>query len=179
VAILGVVAILAFAAGPVTANGDGHQPFKGTAVGYGMVVPDPACPAFGLRSVFTATGYAAHMGAISMDNHHCTPPGHGSTEEMTIIAANGDRCITYGRAPVVGRIHAVRGAGRFVSWAARVASEPAVEGMTVAISWPGFEPNYWPTTGPSQARCVLTRLDPRSAGARSSSAVSPADPGAA
>jgi len=154
VAILGMVAIFALAAGPATANGGEHRPFKGTAVGYGMVVPDAACPAFGgLRSAFTATGTMTHMGAILMDNSHCTPAGpwvDGGV--MTIIAANGDEVsITYtaGPAPAVGpdpmqfevpgEFVIVGGTGRF---------EGASGGghMTVAISWPGFEPNYWPTT---------------------------------
>ncbi len=154
VAILGMVAILAFAAGPVIASGDGHRPFKGTAQGYGMVVPDPACPAFGgLRSAFTQTGYATHMGAIVMDNSHCTPDGPWVVGgEMTIVAANGDSVfITYtaGPAPAVGpdpmrfdvpgEFVVVGGTGRF---------EGATGGghTTTTISWPGFEPNYWPDT---------------------------------
>lgn len=154
VAILGVVAILAFVAGPVMASGDEHRPFKGTAQGYGMVVPDAACPAFGgLRSVFTQTGYATHLGKIVMDNDHCTPSGPWvDGGEMTIIAANGDEVsITYtaGPVPQVGEdpmrfdvpieFVVVGGTGRF---------EGASGGghMTVTISWPGFEPNYWPST---------------------------------
>ena len=153
VAILGVVALIAFAATPVMAGGDEHRPFKGTTHGYGMVVPDASCPAFGgLRSVFTQTGHVTHLGKVVMDNDHCTPAGPDVTGgRMTIVAANGDELsITYsgGPAPAVGPDPAqfdvpiefviVGGTGRF---------EGATGGghMTVSISWPGFEPNYWPS----------------------------------
>jgi hypothetical protein len=152
VAILGMIAILAFAAGPVMAGGNQHRPFTGTAWGHGMVVPDASCPAFGgLRSVFTQTGYASHMGEIVIDNSHCTPAGPMiGGGQMTIAAANGDTVsITYtgGPSPAVGpdpmrfdvpiEFTVVGGTGRFVG---------ATGGghMTVTISWPGFEPNFWP-----------------------------------
>jgi hypothetical protein len=152
VALLGVVGFLIAAAGPAAADDDQARPFRGTTSGYGMVVPDAACPPVGLRSVFTLTGNATHMGAITVDNHHCAPPGavvQGG--DMTIVAANGDEVfIEYTAvAPIVGpdpmlvvaemEFTIVGGTGRF---------EQAGGGghQTYRIEWPGFSPNRWPTT---------------------------------
>ena len=153
VAILGVVAILAFAVGPVMAKGDEQRPFKGVAQGHGMVVLDPECLTLGLRSVFTTAGQATHMGAFALDFNHCTPAGpYLVGTEMTFVAANGDEVYatyTAGPFPVVGEdpevfdapvdFVIVGGSGRF---------EGASGGghITLTVSWPGFEPNYWPAT---------------------------------
>ena len=154
VAILGVVAILAFAAGPVMARGDEQRPFKGVAQGHGMVVVDLACPHFGgLRSAFTTAGQASHMGRFALGFNHCTPTGPYLTgTEMTFVAANGDEVYatyTAGPFPVVGEdpevfdapvdFVIVGGSGRF---------EGASGGghITLTVAWPGFAPNYWPAT---------------------------------
>jgi len=153
-AILGVVAILAFTAGPVVAKGAEQRPFKGVGQGHGMVVLDAGCPNFGgLRSVFTTAGRATHMGAFTLDFNHCTPAGPFLVgTEMTFAAANGDEVYatyTAGPFPVVGAdpqvfdapvdFVIVGGSGRF---------EGASGGghITLTVAWPGFEPNYWPAT---------------------------------
>lgn len=99
VAILGVVAILAFAAGPVMAKGDRAVPFKaslwGDEVTFGPV-PDGRCvemagTADALAS-FTGSGYATHLGWVELVAGHCSDfdtftYGDGI---LTITAANGD-----------------------------------------------------------------------------------------
>jgi hypothetical protein len=119
-----------------------------------MVVPDAACPNFGgLRSVFTTSGQATHMGAMALEFNHCTPAGpYLVGTEMTFVAANGDEVYasyTAGPIPVVGPDPVVfdapvdfviiGGSGRF---------DGATGGghLTLTVSWPGFEPNYWPAT---------------------------------
>jgi len=154
VTILLVVLMLVLAtAAPVAARSDPERPFKGTAGGLGMVQPDPSCPPVNLRSVFTATGHATHLGKFELDYYNCTPPGPTITGiEMIFMAANGDEVFaTYeasdvapvGEEPMLLEItydfEIVGGTGRF---------DGATGGgqMMAAIEWPGFEPNYWPTT---------------------------------
>ncbi len=92
--------VLATAA-PVAARSDPQRPFNGTAAGFGMVQPDSLCPVLPdgatLRSVFTATGQATHLGKFELDYYNCTPPGPAITGiEMTFMAANGDEVfVTY------------------------------------------------------------------------------------
>ena len=155
VTILPVVLMLVLAtAAPVAAKSDPERPFKGTAVGSGMVQPDPLCPPVDLRSVFTATGTATHLGKFELDYYNCTPPGHDVTGiEMTFVAANGDEVfVTYEAhdVPLVGAeptlleitydFEIAGGTGRFIG---------ATGGgqMMAAIEFPGIEgPNHWPTT---------------------------------
>jgi len=155
VTILLVALLLVLAAAaPVAAGSDPERPFKGTAVGFGMVQPDESCVAPPLRSVFTATGQATHLGRFELDYYNCTPPGDTITGiEMTFVAANGDEVyVTYGASdvPPAGAdpmlleitydFEIAGGTGRFVG---------ATGGgqMMAAIEFPGIEgPNHWPTT---------------------------------
>jgi len=154
--LVALMLVLATAA-PVAARSDQARPLKGTAAGFGMVDFDPLCPVLPdgatLRSVFTATGHATHLGKFELDYYNCTPPGPDITGiEMTFTAANGDKVfVTYdahdvaalGPDPTLLEItydfEIAGGTGRFVG---------ATGGghMMAAIEWPGFEPNYWPTT---------------------------------
>jgi hypothetical protein len=112
------------------------------------------CPPVNLRSVFTTTGQATHLGKIELDYYNCTPPGSTITGiEMIFLAANGDEVfVTYeasgvppvGEEPALLQItydfEIVGGTGRFIG---------ATGGgqMMAAIEWPGHDgPNHWPTT---------------------------------
>ncbi len=150
--LLVALALLLTAAAPVAAKGDHERPFKGTAQGYGMVQEDLSCPPVDLRSVFTTTGRATHMGKLQLDFYNCTPPGSTVTGiEMTFVAANGDKVFAdYAAAglPPVGpdpmlleityEFEITGGTGRFEG--------ASGGGLIMAdIEWPGFETNYWPT----------------------------------
>jgi hypothetical protein len=100
VAILSVVAILAFAAGPVTAKGDHAVPFKATLWGndvtFNPVIPAGRCVEMaGVADVLTSfkiSGYANHLGWVDVVAEHCSDfdtftYGDG---RLTITAANGD-----------------------------------------------------------------------------------------
>ena len=159
VTILLVVLMLVLAtAAPVAARSDPERPFKGTAVGYGMVKFDASCPVLPdgatLRSVFTASGQATHLGNFELDYYNCTPPGPDITGiEMTFVAANGDEIFVAYEAHDVAAVgpdpmlleitydfEIVGGTGTFVG---------ATGGgqMMAAIGFPGIEgPNHWPTT---------------------------------
>ena len=154
VIILLVALMLALAtAAPVAAKADHERPFKGTVQGHGMVASDANCPGLDLRSVFTTTGHATHMGKLELDYYNCTPEGPDVIgTEMTFVAANGDEVFAEFEAhdvPPVGPssslleitydFEIVGGTGRF---------DGATGGgqLMAAIEWPGFEPNYWPTT---------------------------------
>lgn len=99
VAILAVMAILAFTAGPVVAEGDGGVPFKGAMWGDDVTfgpVPDGRCVekagvADALTS-FTGSGYATHMGWVELVAEHCSDFDTGTYGDgtLTITAANGD-----------------------------------------------------------------------------------------
>jgi hypothetical protein len=156
ISLVVLMLVLATAA-PVAAKSDQARPFKGTAAGYGMVQFDASCPALPdgatLRSVFTATGRATHLGTFELDYYNCTPPGPDVTGiEMTFVAANGDEVFVAYEAHDVAAVgpdpmlleitydfEIAGGTGRFIG---------ATGGghMMAAIEWPGFEPNHWPTT---------------------------------
>lgn len=150
--IFGVVAILSLAAGPVAAS-DHARPFRGVAHGYGMVVPDTSCPAWGgLRSQFTAAGAATHLGEVTVDNSHCTPAGTVVTGgALTFVGANGDTVFaTYTAvAPAVGPepvVFDAVAAFTIVGGTGRFEGATGSGQMISTISWPGFSVNYWPTT---------------------------------
>jgi hypothetical protein len=154
--LVSLLLLLATAA-PVSARSHPERPFKGTAAGFGMVQPDDQCPALPdgamLRSVFTGTGHATHLGTFDLDYYNCTPPGPDVTGiEMTFVAANRDKVFVdfdahdvaaVGPDPVLLEItydfEIIGGTGRF---------KGATGGgqIMAALEWPGFEPNYWPTT---------------------------------
>lgn len=154
IAILLVALSLALAAAaPVAAKGDHERPFKGSAQGYGLVQQDSSCPPVDLRSVFETKGRATHLGKFRLDYYNCTPPGSDVTGiEMTFVAANGDKLFadyeahgiaSVGEKPRLLKItyafEITGGTGRFkgASGGGRIMAD---------IEWPGFEPNYWPTT---------------------------------
>ena len=100
VAILGVVAILAFAAGPVLAKGDHQRPFKGTMWGndvtFNTVIPAGRCvemagTADAIAS-FSGSGYATHLGWVHILAEHCSDFDTGTYGDgrLIITAANGD-----------------------------------------------------------------------------------------
>jgi len=99
-AILGVVAILAFAAGPVMARDDQSVPFRATLWGndvtFNMEIPAGRCVekagvADALAS-FTGSGYATHLGWVELVAEHCSDFNTGTYGDgrLTITAANGD-----------------------------------------------------------------------------------------
>jgi hypothetical protein len=100
VAILVVVAILAFAAGPVLARGDQAVPFQGTMwgndVSFNPEIPAGRCVemagvADSLTS-FVGSGYATHLGWVDVVAEHCSNFDTGTYGDgrLTITASNGD-----------------------------------------------------------------------------------------
>jgi hypothetical protein len=100
IAILGVVAILAFTAGPVLAKGDQAVPFKATLWGnevtFNPVIPAGRCIEMAgvadALTTFRVSGYATHLGWVDVVAEHCSDfdtvtYGDG---RLTITAANGD-----------------------------------------------------------------------------------------
>ena len=100
VAILGVVAILAFTAGPVLAKGDQEVPFKGTMWGsevtFNPVIPAGRCVekagVADTLTTFKISGYATHLGWVDVVAEHCSDFDTGTYGDgrLTITAANGD-----------------------------------------------------------------------------------------
>ena len=100
VAILGAVAILAFAAGPVLAKGDQEVPFKGTMWGsevtFNPVIPVGRCVekagVADTLTTFKISGYATHLDWVDVVAEHCSDFDTGTYGDgrLTITAANGD-----------------------------------------------------------------------------------------
>lgn len=99
VAILGVVALLAFTAGPVVAKGDQAVPFRATLWGndvtFNPVIPAGRCVEMDgvadALTTFKISGYATHLGWVDVVAEHCSDfdtvtYGDG---RLTITAANG------------------------------------------------------------------------------------------
>jgi hypothetical protein len=98
VAILGVVALLAFTVGPVLAKGD-PVPFKATLWGNDVTfnpVPAGRCVekagVADALTTFTVSGYATHLGWVDVVAEHCSDFDTGTYGDgrLTITAANGD-----------------------------------------------------------------------------------------
>ena len=100
VAILVVVAILAFAAGPVVARGDQAVPFQGTMWGddvtFNPEIPAGRCVEMAgtadALANFSGSGYATHLGWVDIVAEHCSDFDTGTygNGRLTITAANGD-----------------------------------------------------------------------------------------
>ncbi|HSG87076.1 MAG TPA: hypothetical protein VLA23_12130 [Candidatus Limnocylindrales bacterium] len=99
-ALIGVVTILAFAAGPVVASGDQDRPFKATLWGddvtFNPEIPAGRCVEMAgvadALSTFKVSGYATHLGWVEAVAEHCSDFDTGTYGDgrLTIIAANGD-----------------------------------------------------------------------------------------
>jgi hypothetical protein len=152
--LLVALGLVLASAAPVAATSDPGRPLKGTAAGFGMVQPDEACPPVLLRSVFTATGRATHLGRFNLDYYNCTPPGSTVTGiEMTFVAANGDKVFVAYDAhdvPPVGAeptLLAITYNFEIVGGTGRFAGATGGGQMMAAIEFTGIEgPNHWPTT---------------------------------
>jgi hypothetical protein len=99
VAILGVMALLAFTAGPVLAKGANAVPFKATLWGNDVTfnpVPEGRCVekagVADALTTFTISGYATHLGRVEVVAEHCSDFDTGTYGDgrVTITAANGD-----------------------------------------------------------------------------------------
>jgi hypothetical protein len=99
VAILGMVAIIALAAGPVLAGGSHDRPFKGTMWGNDVTfnpVPEGRCVEMAgvadALTQFVGSGYATHLGWVDVVAQHCSDFDTGTYGDglITLTAANGD-----------------------------------------------------------------------------------------
>jgi hypothetical protein len=88
-AVLAVAGVTVMAlVSPVAASSDA-RPFKGSASGVAVYVPDTECLEFGLRTEVSAGGTASHLGRMEMTGGHCASftPSDG---QLTLVAANND-----------------------------------------------------------------------------------------
>jgi hypothetical protein len=140
-----VVTVMAVVS-PVAASSD-SRPFKGSAGGVAVYVPDNECQEFGLRSEVSAVGMASHLGRIEMAGDHCASltPSDG---QLTLVAANEDTIRLDYSGPCNGvdacwfEAEVTGGTGRFVDATGgiqmNVGLSPQSDGSVLAdITWTG------------------------------------------